>query len=144
MQPLSHQYLVNASLRAGAGASLSAEGLPAIDSAPPAQFGGPGNRWSPEALLTASVADCFVLNFGVIAAASKFAWVALEAQTRGTLERIEGKLKFTRFDTHARLTVAAGANLERASTLLEKAEATCLIANSLNSARHLTVEIIGA
>lgn len=141
MQPLPHQYLVSASLRPGADASLTAHGLPSVESAPPEEFGGPGNRWSPEALLTASVADCFVLNFGVIAAASKFAWVALEAQTTGTLERVEGKLKFTRFDTHAKLTVTSGANFDRAKVLLEKAEASCPVANSLNCARYLSVDI---
>jgi organic hydroperoxide reductase OsmC/OhrA len=141
MQPLPHHYLIRASLRTDGGASISADGLPAMESAPPAEFGGPGNRWSPEALLTAAVADCFVLNFGVIAAASKFSWVALEAQTKGTLERVDGKLKFTRFDTDAKLTLPAGANSERAGVLLEKAEASCPIANSLNCERHLTTQI---
>lgn len=142
MHPLPHRYLVRASAsHPGMKAALRAENLPDIGSAPPEGFGGPGNQWSPEALLTASVADCFILNFAVIAGASKFEWIALEARTTGTLERTEGKLRFTRFDTHAALTVSAGANLERAKMLLEKAEATCLVSNSLSSERHLTVEI---
>jgi hypothetical protein len=61
----------------------------------------------------AAVVDCFILNFGLIASASKFDWISLEARTTGTLERLEGKLRFTRFDTQAELTVAAGANPER-------------------------------
>ena len=40
-------------------------------------------------------------------------------------------MRFTRFDTHAKLHVHAGADIERAKKLLEKAEATCLVANSL-------------
>jgi len=141
MKPLPHQYRVSASLRPGAGAALAADNLPGIVSFPPEEFGGPGNQWSPEALLTASVVDCFILNFGVIASASKFEWIALEARTTGTLDRAEGKLRFTRFDTHAELTVASDANRERAKLLLEKAEATCLISNSLNCERHLTADI---
>ena len=43
--------------------ALSGDGLPAIATAPPAEFGGPGDRWSPETLLAAAVADCFVLGF---------------------------------------------------------------------------------
>jgi organic hydroperoxide reductase OsmC/OhrA len=31
--------------------------------------------------------------------------------------------------------------VERAKKLLEKAELTCLVANSLNSERHLTAEV---
>jgi organic hydroperoxide reductase OsmC/OhrA len=37
--------------------------------------------------------------------------------------------------------VPPGADVERAKKLLEKAEHTCLVANSLNSERHLTVEV---
>ena len=65
-----------------------------------------------------------------------------EARTQGTLDRVEGKMRFTRFDTHAKLHVAAGADVERAKKLLEKAESSCLVANSLNSERHLTVEVL--
>jgi organic hydroperoxide reductase OsmC/OhrA len=88
------------------------------------------------------VADCFVLSFRAIATASKFSWNRLEARTQGTLDRVEGKMRFTRFDTHAKLHVAAGADVERAKKLLEKAESTCLVANSLNSERHLTLEVV--
>ncbi|HEX4051856.1 MAG TPA: OsmC family protein [Steroidobacteraceae bacterium] len=141
MKPFPHHYLVSASVRPGANASLQADKLPGIVSSPPEDFGGPGDQWSPEALLTASVVDCFTLNFAAIASASKFEWIALEARTTGTLERADGKLRFTRFDTHAQLTVGPGANPERARLLLEKAESTCLISNSLSCERHLTVDI---
>jgi organic hydroperoxide reductase OsmC/OhrA len=50
-------------------------------------------------------------------------------------------MRFTRFDTHARLLVPAGTDLDRAKRLLEKAETSCLVANSLNSERHLTVDV---
>jgi organic hydroperoxide reductase OsmC/OhrA len=112
-----------------------------IESAPPKEFDGPGNQWSPEGLLTAAVADCFVLGFRAIATASRFAWTSLEARTEGTLDRMEGKMRFTRFDTHARLLVPPGTDLERAKRLLEKAESSCLVANSLSSERHLTMDV---
>jgi peroxiredoxin-like protein len=134
---------VHASVRPDGDVPLAAEGVRVIESAPPKEFDGPGNQWSPEQLLTAAVADCFLLSFRAIAAASKFAWVSLDADTRGTLDRADGKMRFTRFDTHAKLHVHSGADVERARKLLEKAEATCLVANSLASERHLTVEVIG-
>jgi organic hydroperoxide reductase OsmC/OhrA len=142
MHPFPHHYLVNAAVRPDGDVPLSTEGVRVIESAPPREFGGPGNQWSPEGLLTASVADCFVLGFRAIAAASKYAWLSLEAQTRGTLDRVDGKMRFTRFETHAKLHVPPGADVERAKKLLEKAEHTCLVANSLNSERHLTVEVV--
>jgi peroxiredoxin-like protein len=142
MHPLPHHYVVNAAARPGGDIPLSTDGVRIIESAPPKEFDGPGNQWSPEALLTAAVADCFALTFRAIAAASKFVWISLEARTEGTLDRIEGKMRFTRFDTHAKLHVPADADVERAKKLLEKAEVTCLVANSLSSERHLKVEVV--
>ncbi len=141
MHPFPHRYLVNAAVRPDGDVPLSAEGVRIIESAPPKEFDGPGNQWSPEGLLTAAVADCFVLSFRAIAAASKYPWVSLEARTEGTLDRIDGKMRFTRFDTHAKLHVAEGADIDRGKKLLEKAEVTCLVANSLTSERHLTVDV---
>jgi organic hydroperoxide reductase OsmC/OhrA len=51
-------------------------------------------------------------------------------------------MRFTQFDTHAVLHIPAGADIERAKKLLEKAETSCLVANSLNSERHLTMEVV--
>lgn len=141
MHPFPHHYIVNAAVRPDGDVPLSSEGMRIIESAPPREFGGPGNQWSPEGLLTAAVADCFVLGFRAIASASKFAWTSLDARTDGTLDRIEGKMRFTAFTTHAKLVLPAGADLERAKKLLEKAEQTCLIANSLNAERHLTMDV---
>jgi len=141
MHPFPHHYVVNAAIRPVGDVPLSSEGMRVIESAPPREFDGPGNQWSPEGLLTAAVADCFVLGFRAIATASKFAWTSLEARTQGTLDRAEGKTRVTRFDTHARLLVPPGTDIERAKRLLEKAELSCLVANSLNSERHLTVEV---
>jgi peroxiredoxin-like protein len=144
MHPFPHRYVVNATVRPVGDVPLSAEGVRIIESAPPKEFDGPGNQWSPEGLLTAAVADCFMLSYRAIASASKFPWVSLESRTEGTLDRIDGKMRFTRFDTHAKLHVAAGTDVERAKKLLEKAEATCLVANSLSSERHLSVEVIAS
>jgi organic hydroperoxide reductase OsmC/OhrA len=141
MHPFPHHYTVNAEVRPIGDVPLSTEGVRIIESAPPKEFDGPGNQWSPEGLLTAAVADCFVLSFRAIATASKYAWVRLESRTQGTLDRVEGKMRFTRFDTHAKLFVPEGADVERGKKLLEKAELSCLVSNSLNSERHLTVEV---
>jgi peroxiredoxin-like protein len=142
MHPFPHRYTVAAHARPDGDVPLSAEGVRVIESAPPKEFDGPGNQWSPEQLLAAAVADCFVLGFRAIARASKFRWLQLEATTEGHLDRVEGTMRFTRFATHAKLQVPAGTDLERAKRLLEKAELSCLIANSLSSERHLTSEIV--
>jgi organic hydroperoxide reductase OsmC/OhrA len=144
MDPFPHRYTVHAAIRPDGDVPLSTEGVRVIESSAPKEFGGPGNQWSPEGLLTAAVADCFALNFRAIATASRFAWHSLDVRTQGTLDRIDGKTRFTRFDTHARLHIGAAGDLERAKKLLDKAEATCLVANSLSGERHLTIEITGS
>jgi organic hydroperoxide reductase OsmC/OhrA len=143
MHPFPHHYTVNATLHSTGDLMLSSEGTRVIESAPPKEFDGPGNQWSPETLLTAAVADCFALSFRAIALASKLPWNSLSVQTRGTLERLDGTMRFTRFDTRATLNVPAGTDHERAVRLLQKAEASCIVANSLNSERHLQTQVLG-
>ena len=141
MHPYPHTYVVNASARATGEVTVSSEGLPDIAAAAPAQFDGPGDRWSPETLLCAAVANCLILTFRAIARASKLEWTALECRTEATLENVEGVAQFTSFATHGTLRIAAGVDPARARALLQKAEDRCLIANSLKGARHLDTVI---
>src|SRR6185437_15854167 len=59
MQPFPHRYEVSARASAEGDVTLESYQLPALKSASPAEFGGPGDRWSPETLLVGAVADCF-------------------------------------------------------------------------------------
>ncbi|MDH4106125.1 MAG: OsmC family protein [Gammaproteobacteria bacterium] len=137
MHPYPHLYSVQAQAEAAGDVGLNATGLPALATAPPAEFDGPGDRWSPETLLVGAVADCFVLSFRAIARASKLEWTGLDVNVEGKLDRVEGKSRFTEYQVHATLRVPAGTDVARATTLLEKAEHVCLISNSLNGERHL-------
>ena len=143
MQPLPHHYAVVAAGDSEGDVALSSDGLPALASAAPAEFGGPGGRWSPETLLVAAVADCFVLTFRAIARASKVPWQSLRCEVEGTLDRVERATQFTGFVVRASLKLPAGANEEQALRLLERAEHSCLITNSLKGASRLeaTVEV---
>lgn len=142
MQDFPHRYHVEARSGTGGDVILSARGLPELATQAPAEFGGPGDRWSPETLLAAAVADCFVLGFRAIARASKFDYEALEVEVEGVLERIDRVIRFTGFTVHARLRVPAGADEARALRLLEKAEETCLITNSLDCETRLEPQVI--
>jgi peroxiredoxin-like protein len=141
VQPYPHRYEVRADATAEGSVTLDSKGLPRLSSAPPEEFGGPGDQWSPETLLTAAVADCFVLTFRAIARASKLAWGRLECRAEGVVDRVEGKAQFTELSLHASLAVPEGANIERAERLLEKAEQTCLVTSSLKASVTLAVEI---
>jgi organic hydroperoxide reductase OsmC/OhrA len=132
---------VAAVARAEGDVALESERLPPLASAPPAQFDGPGDRWSPETLLVAAIADCFVLTFRTIARASKLPWLALRCDVVGVLDRVERVTQFTEFKTRASLRLPFGGEDQRAARLLLRAEETCLITNSLKGVNHLEIQI---
>ena len=57
------------------------------------------------------------------------------------LDRVDGVVRFTAIDLHAVLSLAAGGDERRARRLLEKAEETCLVTNSLNLEPKLEIEL---
>ena len=142
MQDLPHHYTVFAQADPQENVLLQSANLPQLVSAPPAEFDGPGNQWSPEHLLAASVADCFLLTFRAIARASKLEWSNLETSAEGVLDRVDRVTRFTAFTVKATLTLPAGSDTDKAQRLLEKAEAACMITNSLNADLHLETEIL--
>lgn len=141
MKPYPHSYTVTAEGSASGAVSVVSAGLPVMATAPPPEFDGPGGVWSPETLLIAAVADCFILTFRGVARAARFEWVGLEAHVDGTLERISGVTQFVRYVTRATLTIPANADHAKAHELLERAEKLCLVANSLRGERVLEVQI---
>jgi organic hydroperoxide reductase OsmC/OhrA len=141
MKPYPHTYRAKAQGSAAGVVPVSSFGLPDINTAPPAEFDGPGDLWSPENLLIAAIADCFILTFRGISRASAFAWMVLDCQVDGVLERVSGKNQFTQFTTTATLTVAAGADQGKAKELLQRAEKVCLVANSLLGRRSMEVRV---
>lgn len=141
MQNYPHHYRVKGTASSDNNASLTADNLPKLESAPPKEFGGPGDKWSPESLLVAAVADCFILSFRAIARASRFEWNFLECEAEGILDKRENITKFYEFRLKATLNMGPGMKHETAKLLLEKAEHFCLITNSLSGDTRLETEI---
>lgn len=141
MQNYPHHYKVSGKTTVESDVNVSADSLPDIVTAPPKEFGGPGDKWSPESLLVGSVADCFILSFKAISRASKFTWESLECNVEGILDKVDKVTKFTEFNINAILEIEKGGNIEQANRLLEKAEHFCLISNSLSAVKNLTVKV---
>jgi organic hydroperoxide reductase OsmC/OhrA len=141
MQGYPHRYDVHAAAETEGSVLIRSEGLPTLTTAPPPQYGGPGGVWSPETLLVAAAADCFILTFRAVAAASKLPWRHLGCDAEGVLDRSDSVVRFTQLHLRARLVVPPGVDTERAKRLLEKAEAACLVTNSLALRPTLTAEI---
>ena len=135
MQDFPHHYKTSASARHDSHVDLTSPGLPNLPAAAPAEFGGPGDHWSPETLLSAAVASCFKLSFKAI---------AIRCDVVAVLERLDKVTQFTEFHQTVILEVPPGSDEAKAMRLLEKAERSCLVSNSLTGTTHLdaTVRVV--
>lgn len=144
MKPLPHRYEVALTGGPAGYAALSAPGLPELKAAPPLDFDGPGDAWSPEHLLLASVEACFLLTLRVVAKASKVEFLAVELRGEGTVDRKDGALRFTEIVLRPRVTLGPGTDAERARVVLEKSERACLVSASLSTPIRLDPELVTA
>ena len=142
MEPFPHHYSVTAAGRPDSNLTSCADDAPALTVAPPPQFGGPGDQWSPESLFVAAVANCLILSFRAVATASRFEWCSIDCVSEGTLDKIERTLKFTSVLTRVKLVIPADGDREAAERLLDKAHRTCLVSNSLACDSHLESEVL--
>jgi peroxiredoxin-like protein len=137
MQSFPHLY--GASARAGREGEvlLESPGLSVLASAAPAEFGGPGDRWSPETLLVGAVADCFVLSLRAVAQASSLPFTSVTCRAEGRLDRVERTTRFTEMTLQVELLLPADGDVSKAERVLEKAKTACLVSNSLACPVHL-------
>ena len=142
MKPYPHLYSVKAQGSASGALPVTSLGLPEFATAPPPEFDGPGGMWSPETLLVAAIADCFILTFRGVSRAAKFPWKKLDCEVEGILDKVAGVTQFHRYTTRATLTVILGTDQAKAHELLERAEKVCLVSNSLRGERILEIHIV--
>ncbi len=138
-----YEYTTQARWTSGRGGIMKAESIeqPIKFSSPP-EFLGQAGLWTPEHFLVAAVAGCFVSTFAAMAEMSKLEVLSFEVSATGSLEKIEGGLRFNRVIIRPEVVVYRDADRERALRLLEKAERSCLIARSLRSEIVLEPEVL--
>lgn len=133
MKGLPHHYIVDVhGGRSQATVSCAANKVD-IQVAPPTEFGGPGDLWSPEELFLASLANCFILTFRALASAGNFAWLHLDCRAEGILDRAGKHIQFTHCILMAEIVVDPKADQSAVEGLMERAKADCFISNSLNT-----------
>lgn len=141
MEQLPHQYSVELTALQAGSLTLSSGTLPHFEVSPPVQFDGPGDNWSPEELLMSSLASCLVLSFRAIATASKLQWSSIKCKSTGELAKTGKSVQFSTICTNVSLEIAKAEDESKALRLLNKAEQTCFISNSLNSECSIICEI---
>ncbi|HMN28830.1 MAG TPA: OsmC family protein [Caldilineaceae bacterium] len=141
MQNFPHSYRVSASGGREGVVVASAAGLADLVTASPAEFDGPGDQWSPETMLVAAVASCYLLTFRSIARAARFDWNQVRCRVEGILDRVERVTRFTKIYLNVKLEAPSGVDLQKAQQLLQKTEQSCLITRSLNAQVVFETEI---
>lgn len=125
------------------GLGSSPDGLPDLKVASPPAFGGPGGFWSPEHLFVLSAATCWMSTFLAVAQASGLEVVTVDCAGEGILDKGEDRrFRISRIDLKPRVTITREEDRERAGRLIEKAEAACLIRNSIRSEVTLASEVL--
>ena len=131
METLPHTYDVDVNAAAEGGISTQCAGAPGLTVNAPAQFGGPGDAWSPETLFLAAVANCFVLTFRAVSQASRLEWKNLDCRAVGVLDKQDGKMRFTEVQLTEEFALAEREEEDKALRMIQKAEENCLVSNSL-------------
>lgn len=89
--------------------------------------------WSPEHLFVAAISGCLMTTFLAIAENSTLEFKSFSCQTKGKLEMIEGNLMITEVLLKPTVTIQDEIYRDKAIRILKKAEAACLITNSIKS-----------
>ena len=131
MKPLPHDYDVELTGGPQGYATISSAGVPDLTTAPPREFDGPGDAWSPEHLLLASVSSCFLFTFRAVARASRAAFLDVDAHTWGQVSRAGGVTRFTEIVVRATVTAAPGSDIDLLRRAIDKTTTHCLVSSSL-------------
>jgi peroxiredoxin-like protein len=143
MKPLPHRYEVRITAGPTGYGTLTDDGVPPLATATPVQYDGPGDAWSPEQLLLASIASCFAMTFRAGAQVSKIAFESLALQIEGSVDKVDGRVRFTEIVLRPKVALPAGADVAKVRRALEKAEHNCLVSASLATPVRLEVDIVG-
>jgi len=141
MKPFPHCYSARLTGGPFAYGDLTAAGVPALRIAPPPQFDGPGDAWSPEELFLAAVESCFLFTLRAMARMSKLEFTELRVDAEGIVDRVDRVTRFTGIVLRAVLTVPVGTDRAVALTVLEKTKSGCLVSASISTPIRLEAEI---
>ena len=110
---------------------ISAEGNPPIEGSADTPFRGTAERWNPEELLLAALAQCHMLSYLHVAVKNGIVVTAYEDDAVGTLRQVGEGGNFTSVTLRPVVTISAG-DPELADRIHAEASELCFIASSVN------------
>ncbi len=123
---------------------IRAPGKPALPGSSDPAFRGDPARYNPEELLVASLSACHMLWYLHLCADAGVVVAGYVDRAEGVMvEPKKGTAKFERVILRPLVTLAPGADRERALAMHEQAHKSCFIANSVNFAVEHAPEFSG-
>jgi len=107
-------------------------GKPSIRGTAAPVFRGDPTLHNPEDLLVAALSACHALSYLALCARAGIQVTGYEDDVFGKMERVERVTKFTEVVLHPKVTLAPGADAEKARALHTRAHEVCFIASSVN------------
>lgn len=136
------RFCVNAAPSNGARVRLTAESKAPLEVTIPAEFrGGYPGMWSPEDLLVASVASCYVITLRGVAAHRGLTIRELNVEGVGHVtRRAEGRVGFVVIELRVELTVDEEC-VEQAERVARAAKQRCLVGHALEIPIELELNV---
>lgn len=148
MSPMKlHEYPVTVNWQGGRDGNGQVSGDRSNVASPvsvPPEFGGgvhPGTN--PEELLAKSVAACYTITYGIIAANRKIPVTGIETQAVGEVTEEGPKFTYKKVTLRPRITLAPDATGEQATMaedMAHKADSYCIITNAIRGSVEIVVE----
>jgi len=135
------QYETSVVWKEGKRGEIHSGGKHPIEAATPPEFGGPQNYWSPEDLLTGSVATCIMTSAIFFLERAGVEINAYISNATGRMEKGAKGLEMTGIDVEVSVTVDDASKEDAVRTALERAEQTCPISNALSFPVELEVQV---
>jgi organic hydroperoxide reductase OsmC/OhrA len=132
IRPKPFTYHTSVSAVKGRTATLLSEGKPPLTVSSPREFKGVPGLWTPEDFFVAAIEVCLMLTFVGLAEKRGLAFGTYESSAEGLLEWKEQSYRFTRVVVSPVITLFDEASRAAAGEIIERAHATCLVANSVS------------
>lgn len=119
----------------------AAGNLPAIDSSIPAEFGGPGQGYSPEDLFALAVLNCIIATFKVYCEKSNLQFTEIDGKAVLSVNKHPSEKTLWMSDLEITINVSGSSNPEKVKMMLDKAVQDCAVSNSIKTSKafHLKV-----
>ncbi len=116
-------------------------GKPTVGVATPPEFGGPENIWTPEDLLTSSVATCIMTSALFFLERGKIALRSYRSNATATMEKTPTGLQITGVKVEISVELEDAGQQDAARQAVEQAEKICPISNALKCPVEMELNI---